>query len=72
MVPRLWLRMENENFVISWALLTQLRALMDFLSISFMCEFGLVRISSNESIQGLFEDLQWKKVRCIDGRQFNC
>jgi hypothetical protein len=71
-VPRLWLRTENENYVLSWALITQLQASEDFLSLSFLCEFGLVQISSSESLQGLFEDMQWEKVRYIDGRQLTC
>ncbi len=72
MVPRLWLEMENKNFALSWALITQLQASGDFLSISFMCEFGQVRISSAGSLKKLFEYLLWEKVRYIDGRQFTC
>lgn len=72
MVPRLWLEMENRNFAFSWALITQLQASDDFLSISFMCEFGLVRISAAESIRELFRDLFWEKVSYIDGRRFAC
>ncbi len=72
MVPRLWLEMENRNFAFSWALITQLQASGDFLSISFMCEFGLVRISAAESIQELFRDLFWEQVSYIDGRRFTC
>ncbi len=71
-IPRLWLRMEAESFALSWALITQLRASEDFLSLSFMCEFGQVRISSSGSLKKLFEYLLWEKVRYIDGRQFTC
>ncbi len=72
LLPRLWLRLEQETLLLSWALITQVRASADFLSISFLCEFGLVELFSSESLKTLFSWLQLERVNYIDGRQLAC
>lgn len=70
--PRLWLVMEQENLLINWETVQEVRASFDFLNLQFVCEFGLVTFSANRSLQVLFEYLQLEKVRRIDGRLLNC
>lgn len=69
---RIWLHTETKNYLLSWALISQIEASNDFLALQFLCEFGLVQISSSESLQGHFEGMQWEKVRYIDGHLLAC
>ena len=39
---RFCLRTEEKNFLLSWAAVSQIEASEDFLSIRFLCEYGMV------------------------------
>lgn len=70
--PRFWLRTEEKNLLLSWAAVSQIEASEDFLSIRFLCEYGLVQLSSTEPMRELFESMQMERVRHIDGRSLGC
>lgn len=70
--PRFWLRTEEKNLLLSWAAVSQIEASEDFLSIRFLCEYGLIQLSSTEPMQELFESMQMERVRHIDGRSLGC
>ena len=70
--PRFCLRTEEKNFLLSWAAVSQIEASEDFLSIRFLCEYGLIQLSSTEPMQDLFESMQMERVRHIDGRSLGC
>lgn len=70
--PRFWLRTEEKNLLLSWAAVSQIEASEDFLSIRFLCEYGLVQLSSTEPMQELFESMQMERVRRINGRLLGC
>ena len=70
--PRFCLRTEEKNFLLSWAAVSQIEASEDFLSIRFLCEYGLVQLSSTEPMRELFESMQMERVRHIDGRSLGC
>lgn len=72
MHPRFWLRTETENLLLSWAVISQIRASEDFLSISFLCEYGLIQLSSAESMLELFKGLLSEKVWRIEGALLGC
>ena len=70
--PRFWLRTEEKNLLLSWAAVSQIEASEDFLSIRFLCEYGLVQLSSTEPMRELFESMQMERVWMIDGRVLAC
>ena len=70
--PRFCLRTEEKNLLLSWASVSQIEASEDFLSIRFLCEYGLVQLSSTEPMRELFESMQMERVRHIDGRSLGC
>ena len=70
--PRFWLRTEEKNLLLSWAAVSQIEASEDFLSIRFLCEYGLIQLLSTEPMQELFESMQMERVRHIDGRSLGC
>lgn len=70
--PRFWLRTEEKNLLLSWAAVSQIEASEDFLSICFLCEYGLVQLSSTEPMRELFESMQMERVRRIDGQLLTC
>lgn len=70
--PRFWLRTEEKNLLLSWAAVSQIEAAEDFLSIRFLCEYGLIQLSSTEPMRELFESMQMERVRHIDGRSLGC
>lgn len=70
--PRFWLRTEEKNLLLSWAAVSQIEASEDFLSIRFLCEYGLIQLSSTEPMRELFESMQMERVRHIDGRSLGC
>lgn len=70
--PRFCLRTEEKNLLLSWAAVSQIEASEDFLSIRFLCEYGLVQLSSTEPMRELFESMQMERVRHIDGRSLGC
>ena len=70
--PRFWLRTEEKNLLLSWAAVSQIEASEDFLSICFLCEYGLVQLSSTEPMRELFESMQTERVRRIDGQLLTC
>ena len=70
--PRFWLRTEEKNLLLSWAAVSQIEASEDFLSICFLCEYGLVQLSSTETMRELFESMQLERVRRIDGQLLTC
>ena len=70
--PRFCLRTEEKNFLLSWAAVSQIEASEDFLSIRFLCEYGLVQLSSTEPMRDLFWSMQMERVWMIDGRMLAC
>lgn len=70
--PRFWLRTEEKHLLLSWAAVSQIEASEDFLSIRFLCEYGLIQLLSTEPMQELFESMQMERVRHIDGRSLGC
>ena len=70
--PRFCLRTEEKNLLLSWAAVSQIEASEDFLSIRFLCEYGLVQLSSTEPMRELFESMQMERVRHIDSRSLGC
>ena len=70
--PRFWLRTEEKNLLLSWAAVSQIEASEDFLSIRFLCEYGLIQLSSTEPMRELFESMQMERVRHINGRSLGC
>ena len=72
MEPRLWLMIEEKNLLLSWAMIQKIEAAEDFLSIRFLCEYGEVTLSSQESLRDLFELMRVERVASIDGRGLNC
>ena len=70
--PRFCLRTEEKNLLLSWAAVSQIEASEDFLSIRFLCEYGLVQLSSTEPMRELFESMQMERVWMIDGRVLAC
>lgn len=70
--PRFCLRTEEKNLLLSWAAVSQIEASEDFLSIRFLCEYGLVQLSSTEPMRELFESMQMERVRHIDGQSLGC
>ncbi len=66
-LPRLWLVLSQEHLLIGWENISRIRATVDFLSLSFECEHGIVQIDSPTSLQELFENLQVERVWKIDG-----
>ena len=72
MEPRVWLMTEEKNLLLSWAMIQKIEAAEDFLSIRFLCEYGEVTLSSQESLRDLFELMRVERVASIDGRKLNC
>ena len=72
MEPRVWLMIEEKNLLLSWAMIQKIEAAEDFLSIRFLCEYGEVTLSSQESLRDLFELMRTERVASIDGRTLNC
>ena len=72
MEPRLWLMTGERNLLLSWAMIQKIEAAEDFLSIRFLCEYGEVTLSSQESLRDLFELMRTERVASIDGRGLNC
>ena len=72
MEPRMWLMTEERNLLLSWAMIQKIEAAEDFLSIRFLCEYGEVTLSSQESLRDLFELMRVESVASIDGRKLNC
>lgn len=70
--PRFCLRTEEKNFLLSWAAVSQIEASEDFLSIRFLCENGMVQLSSTEPMRDLFWSMQMERVWMIDGRMLAC
>ena len=71
-LPRFKLTTENKNYLLSWAMVTQIEASKDFLSLQFACEIGLVQLSSDESMEALFENMEAERVHCIRGELLAC
>ncbi len=71
-LPKFELKLETENLLLAWETLSNIRAGVDYLSITFQCEFGHVKITSSESLAELFEALQMENLRMLDGRKLNC
>ncbi len=67
--PRIWLLLEEKNILIKTDNIDKVTASTDFLTITFDCEYGQVKIASSESLQQLFEELQMERIRLIDGRK---
>jgi len=72
MEPRVWLMTAEKNLLLSWAMIQKIEAAEDFLSIRFLCEYGEVTLSSQESLRDLFELMGTEHVASIDGRALNC
>ena len=72
MEPRVWLMTAEKNLLLSWAMIQKIEAAEDFLSIRFLCEYGEVTLSSQESLRDLFELMRVERVASIDGRALNC
>ena len=72
MEPRVWLMTAEKNLLLSWAMIQKVEAAEDFLSIRFLCEYGEVTLSSQESLRDLFELMRVERVASIDGRALNC
>ena len=72
MEPRMWLMTEEKNLLLSWAMIQKIEAAEDFLYIRFLCEYGEVILSSQESLRDLFELMRVERVASIDGRALNC
>ena len=70
--PRFCFRTEEKNLLLSWAAVSQIEASEDFLSIRFLCEYGLIQLLSTEPMQELFESMQMERVWMIDGRVLAC
>ena len=66
-LPRLWLALPEGNLLIGWETVGKVKASVDFLSVSFESEFGLIQIDSPTTLQDLFENIQLERVRRIDG-----
>ena len=58
LLPRFKLTTENKNYLLSWAMVTHIEASKDFLSLQFICEIGMVQLSSDEAIEALFDRLE--------------
>jgi len=69
--PRMWL-MTGEKNLLSWAMIQKIEAAEDFLSIRFLCEYGQVTLSSQESLRELFDLMRVEQIACIDGRALHC
>lgn len=67
-----WLIAEEKNRPLSWAMIQKIEAAEDFLSLRFLCEYGLVTLASQESMKELFELMRLERVVCIDGRLLHC
>ena len=70
--PRVWLITEEKNRLLSWAMIQKIEAAEDFLSLRFLCEYGLVTLASQKSMKELFELRRLERVVCIDGRLLHC
>lgn len=70
--PRVWLITEEKNRLLSWAMIQKIEAAEDFLSLRFLCEYGLVTLASQESMKELFELMRLERVVSIDGRVLHC
>ena len=66
-LPRLWLALPEGHLLIGWETVGKVKASVDFLSVSFESEFGLIQIDSPTTLQDLFENIQLERVRRIDG-----
>lgn len=66
-LPRLWIVLPEGNLLIGWETVGKVKASVDFLSVSFESEFGLIQIDSPTTLQDLFENIQLERVRRIDG-----
>ena len=66
-LPRLWLALPEGNLLIGWETVGKVKASVDFLSVSFESEFGMIQIDSPTTLQDLFENIQLERVRRIDG-----
>ena len=66
-LPRLWLMLPEGHLLIGWETVGKVKASVDFLSVSFESEFGLIQIDSPTTLQDLFENIQLERVRRIDG-----
>ena len=66
-LPRLWLALPEGNLLIGWETVGKVKDSVDFISVSFESEFGLIQIDSPTTLQDLFENIQLERVRRIDG-----
>ena len=71
-LPRFKFTTENKNYLFFWAMVTQIEASKEFLSLQFICEIGLVQFSSDESMEALFESMEAERVHCIRGELLAC
>ena len=51
-LPRLWLVLSQEHLLIGWENISRIRATVDFLSLSFDCEHGIVQVERVWKIDG--------------------
>ena len=72
LLPRFKLTTENKNYLLSWARVTHIEASKDFLSLQFACEIGLVQLSSDESMEALFDSMEAERIHCIRGEMLAC
>ena len=70
--PRVWLHCAGQHYQLSWAMISQIKASEDFLSIQFLCKIGLVELSSSTSMRELFLYLLDEKVWKIEGDLLAC
>ena len=70
--PRMWLMTGEKNLLLSWAMIQKIEAAEDFLSLRFLCEYGQVTLTSQESLRELVDLMRIERVSCIDGRALRC
>lgn len=66
-LPHFKLITENKNCRHSRAMVTQIEASKDFLPLQFAGKIGQVQLSSDESLEALFDSMEAERVHCICG-----
>lgn len=64
-LPRLWIETTGHNYLIQWPNICDIKANKDFNKIEFICEIGLFKFTSENSMLDFFEALQIEKIRRV-------
>ena len=64
-LPRLRIEANGNNYLIQWSNISSIKANKNYTKIEFICETGLFKFVSENSMSDFFEALQAEKIRKV-------